>query len=46
MGTTPANPSYPSIGTYGLTLGAGAKLGTWQKLSTRAGGEVVGSDQY
>ncbi len=45
-GTTPANPTYPSIGTYGLTLGAGARLGVYQKLSTRGGGEVISSDQY
>jgi prepilin-type N-terminal cleavage/methylation domain-containing protein/prepilin-type processing-associated H-X9-DG protein len=45
-GTVPANPTYPSIGTYGLTIQAGAKVGVYQKLSTRAGGEVISADQY
>jgi prepilin-type processing-associated H-X9-DG protein len=46
IGTTAANPTYPSIGTYGLTVGAGAQLGVYQKLATRNGGEVISADQY
>jgi hypothetical protein len=46
VGMTPANPTYPSIGTYGLTVGAGAQLGVYQKLATRNGGEVISSDPY
>jgi prepilin-type N-terminal cleavage/methylation domain-containing protein/prepilin-type processing-associated H-X9-DG protein len=46
VGTTANNPAYPSIGTYGLTIGAGAQLGVYQKLATRNGGEIVSSDQY
>jgi hypothetical protein len=29
-----------------LTWNPGAQLGVWQKLSTRAGGEVISSDSY
>jgi prepilin-type N-terminal cleavage/methylation domain-containing protein/prepilin-type processing-associated H-X9-DG protein len=29
-----------------LTFNAGAQLGVWQKLSTKAGGEVLSSDSY
>jgi prepilin-type N-terminal cleavage/methylation domain-containing protein/prepilin-type processing-associated H-X9-DG protein len=36
----------PSGSDYGLVLAAGSRMGVYQKLSTRAGGEVVGSDQY
>ena len=46
VGTTPANPTYPSLGTYGLNVGAATRLGVYQKLATRNGGEVVSADQY
>ncbi len=45
-GHAQAYPTYPSIGTYGLTLLPGARLGVYQKLSTRAGGEVISADQF
>lgn len=28
------------------TIAPGAKVGVWQKLSSRAGGESISSDQY
>jgi len=31
---------------YGLTVSTGAKIGVYQKLMTRNGGEVLSSDQY
>jgi prepilin-type N-terminal cleavage/methylation domain-containing protein/prepilin-type processing-associated H-X9-DG protein len=34
----------PTTGTY--TIGPQAKVGVWQKLTTRAGAEAVSSDQY
>ncbi|WP_435005325.1 DUF1559 domain-containing protein [Tundrisphaera lichenicola] len=40
-GTSPANPSY-----YGLVLNAGAKVGVYQALSTRSGGEVISADRF
>ena len=46
VGTTTNTPTYPSLGTYGLKITTGAKLGVWQALSTRAGGEVISADQY
>jgi prepilin-type processing-associated H-X9-DG protein len=44
-GTTPASPTNTCC-TYGLTLGAGSRMGVYQKLATRNGGEVVSADQY
>jgi prepilin-type processing-associated H-X9-DG protein len=38
-GATPASP-------YGYTFGSGAKIGVYQKLSTRNGGEVLSADQF
>ena len=40
-GTSLATPSY-----YGLVVSQGAKIGVYQALSTRNGGEVISSDQY
>ena len=34
----------PATGTY--TIGPQAHVGVWQKITTRAGGEVVGADSY
>jgi prepilin-type N-terminal cleavage/methylation domain-containing protein/prepilin-type processing-associated H-X9-DG protein len=37
----------PSAGTGPIwTINPGAKVGVWQQLSTRAGGEVISSDAY
>jgi hypothetical protein len=36
----------PSGCDYGLVLAPGTRMGVYQKLSTRNGGEVVSSDQY
>jgi prepilin-type N-terminal cleavage/methylation domain-containing protein len=41
VGTSPASPSY-----YGLMLLPGARMGVYQALATRNGGEVISSDQY
>ncbi|WZO99577.1 DUF1559 domain-containing protein [Isosphaeraceae bacterium EP7] len=41
VGTTKADPD-----VYGLTLKPGAKLGIYQALSTRGGGEVISSDSF
>ena len=46
VGTTQATLPQGVAGTYGLTLSAGARLGVYQKLATRAGGEVVSADAY
>ncbi len=40
-GTALANPSY-----YGLTILPGARVGVYQALATRNGGEVISADQY
>jgi prepilin-type N-terminal cleavage/methylation domain-containing protein/prepilin-type processing-associated H-X9-DG protein len=40
------NGQYPFDGTTLYTLLPGARLGVYQALSTRNGGEVVGSDSY
>ena len=37
-------PSFSITETF--SFNAGAQLGVWQKLSTRAGGEVISSDSY
>ena len=34
------------IETCNITFTSAAQLGVWQKLNTRAGGEVVSSDSY
>ena len=40
-------PTGASAGpVYGFTFAAGAKIGVYQKLSTRNGGEVISADQY
>jgi prepilin-type N-terminal cleavage/methylation domain-containing protein/prepilin-type processing-associated H-X9-DG protein len=44
LGTTRVNSGNGS--DYGLTINPGAKMGVWQKLSTRNGGEVVSADQF
>ena len=36
----------PAGADYGLTLAPGSKMGVYQKLSTRNGGEVLSADQY
>ena len=41
VGASPASPPY-----YGLVLSPGARLGVYQALSTRNGGEIVSADQY
>ena len=38
--------SYWKRSAIGTVLTAAARVGAWQKLSTRAGGEVISSDQY
>jgi prepilin-type processing-associated H-X9-DG protein len=43
-GYTP--PGWWTVGPTGYTLTSLAKLGVWQALSTRAGGEVISSDNY
>ncbi len=40
-GTSLASPSY-----YGLVLNPGARVGVYQALATRNGGEIIGGDQY
>ena len=40
-GTALASPSY-----YGLTVLPGAKVGVYQALATRSGGEIISADQY
>ena len=44
VGASPA-PA-PAGSDYGLVLAPGSKVGVYQKLSTRNGGEVINSDQY
>jgi prepilin-type processing-associated H-X9-DG protein len=40
MGTAPdGTPNF-------FTVQLGAKVGVWQKLATRAGGETISADQY
>ncbi|MDR3633271.1 MAG: DUF1559 domain-containing protein [Isosphaeraceae bacterium] len=47
QGAVPAPAAVPPASSdYGFLIGAGAKVGVYQKLSTRNGGEVVSSDQY
>ena len=41
VGTTSASPSY-----YGLVMASGGRVGVYQALATRNGGEVISSDQY
>jgi len=36
----------PNDGTCIWAMAPGTQLGVYQKLSTRAGGEVISSDQY
>jgi prepilin-type N-terminal cleavage/methylation domain-containing protein/prepilin-type processing-associated H-X9-DG protein len=36
----------PNGNDYGLMLSPGSKVGVYQKLSTRNGGEVISADQY
>jgi prepilin-type N-terminal cleavage/methylation domain-containing protein/prepilin-type processing-associated H-X9-DG protein len=46
-GTTVAPPpSPPAGGDYGLVIQPGAKVGVYQMISTRNGGEVVSADQF
>jgi hypothetical protein len=40
------NGTYPFDGTTLYTLLPGARLGVYQALSTRIGGEVISSDSY
>ncbi|MHC5537045.1 DUF1559 family PulG-like putative transporter [Singulisphaera rosea] len=40
------SPQPPASGDYGLLLSPGAKMGVYQKLSTRNGGEITSADQY
>jgi prepilin-type processing-associated H-X9-DG protein len=47
--TFQSNGNYPNGVTYSsyvYTINAGAFVGIWQQLSTRAGGEVISADQY
>ncbi len=44
MASVSATPPFTKGGSY--LLNSGAQLGVYQKLSTRAGGEVVSSDSY
>ena len=39
-------PTVHGPGDYGFSLATVKYVGVWQKLSTRAGGEVVSSDSY
>jgi prepilin-type processing-associated H-X9-DG protein len=45
----PVGGTSSSSGTgasYGIVLGAGSRMGVWQALATRNGGEVISSDAY
>ncbi|QEH34823.1 Type II secretion system protein G precursor [Aquisphaera giovannonii] len=44
--TGTSRASAPGGEDYGLTVATGAKVGVYQALSTRAGGEVLSADQY
>ncbi|MHC5539736.1 DUF1559 family PulG-like putative transporter [Singulisphaera rosea] len=46
VGATAENYSSVGPGDYGFSLATVSKVGVWQKLSTRNGGEVVSADQY
>jgi prepilin-type processing-associated H-X9-DG protein len=43
-GAVPAFRQDPATMTY--SIAPGARLGVWQKISTRQGGEVVSADSY
>ncbi len=38
--------SPPSYSSSGIVLGSGSRLGVWQKLATRNGGEVTSASDY
>ncbi len=48
VGCTYAPPSTEpnNYSQYGLVLGTGSRMGVWQKLATRDGGEVVSGSDY
>ena len=46
VGVTTSRSSSVGPGDYGFDYSKAAKVGVWQKLSTRGGGEIVSADQY
>jgi prepilin-type N-terminal cleavage/methylation domain-containing protein/prepilin-type processing-associated H-X9-DG protein len=44
--TTYTDPSCGPCSSYNMVLGPQTRLGVWQQLATRNGGEVISSDSY